>query len=138
MNPTQIVVNDKPKPIYIPRDFGKRIEKAKSDRMTPAPVRKSIPDAGGIVSRGERVDGPLGTTRFRLRLKAYLGYTYEVSGRSNKGDHAWECVPFALSQMGQIDRKKHVARSEGELEFYLSSQSGNDFFSVTFHAPGLR
>ncbi|MBK1882464.1 hypothetical protein JIN85_08560 [Luteolibacter pohnpeiensis] len=98
--------------------------------------RSARPDAGGMVSRGELVAGPFGSVRYRLRLQAYAGYRYEICGNSSQEVESWNQLPFSLTQMGPIDRRLHIALSEGMLDLFVAGSPGNEFFSVSFRAPG--
>lgn len=97
----------------------------------------TYPDGGSLVVVGTPVAGPAGgNPRFRVRIPAYAGYSYELYGNPTLADLAWSALPFSLSEAGTIDRNIYTATSEGALDLFLDQKSAKGFYYVTFRVPG--
>lgn len=100
------------------------------------PVDPAYP-GGNLIVEGQSVAGPSsGSPRFRLRFKAYAGYTYEVYGNPTLGALGGSSLPFALSATGAIDRNLYTAASESTLELFVDQSSAKGFYFVSFRVPG--
>jgi len=102
------------------------------------PVEPSYPASGAFMAMGTLVAGPGSSTRYRLRIPAYTGYTYEVYSNPTMAELEWKAVPFSITQTGTIDRSKHTATAEGSLDLYVdaSNSAVKGFYKVCFRVPG--
>lgn len=101
------------------------------------PVEPTYPVAGGFTYQGLPVAGPSGTVRFKITIAAYAGYEYEVYGNPTLDDVAWRALPFSLTQLGTLDRNRHVATATGALDIYVSTLAANQcFYKVSFRPSG--
>ncbi len=100
------------------------------------PVEPSYPGSGSLVIAGVPVAGPSSSTRFKISIPAYTGYTYEVYGNPTMADLAWSALPFAFSQTGAISANKFTATSDGTLDVYLAANAAKGFYYVSFRVPG--
>ena len=69
----------------------------------------TYPDGGSLVVAGVPVETSAGASRFRVRVPAYAGYSYEVYGNPTFADLSWSALPFSLTQDGTVDRSIHTA-----------------------------
>ena len=99
------------------------------------PVEPTYP-GGGVVIAGSAVPGPSSTTRFKISVPAYANYTYEVYGNPTLGTLSWSALPFSVSQTGAIDRNKHTATADGNLDIYLQEKATRGFYYVSFRVTG--
>ena len=104
--------------------------------MGQTPVDPSYPGGGSLIIAGAPVAGPTNSTRFKLSVPAYTGYTYEVYGNPTLGALAWSALPFSLSQVGTINTNKFTAAGNGTLNLYLTEKTNKGFYYVTFRVPG--
>lgn len=100
------------------------------------PVEPTYPAPGGFMMAGEVVAGPSNSTRYRLRIPVYTGYTYEVYGNPTLADLEWNALPFSLTQAGAPDRHKHTATAEGTLDLYVATSGSKGFYTVSYRVPG--
>jgi len=101
------------------------------------PVEPSYPGAGSLLAAGTLVEGPAGgNPRYRLRIPAYTGYTYEIYGNPTLANLGWAALPFSLTQAGAIDRHKHTAAAEGALDLYVEAKALKGMYQVSFRVPG--
>ena len=94
------------------------------------------PGGGSLVVAGIPITGTSGTERFRIRVPAYSGYSYEVYGNPTFADLGWSALPFSLTADGAPDRNIHTATVEGALDLYVAAASAKGFYSVSFRVPG--
>ena len=101
------------------------------------PVEPTYPNSGSLTAAGTLVAGPVGgNPRYKVTIRAYAGYTYEIYGNPTFADLEWRALPFAISQTGSIDRHKHTATSEGELSFYVEAKATKGFYQISFRPSG--
>ena len=101
------------------------------------PVEPSYPAPGGFNYRGVRVAGPSGgSPRFKITFPAYAGYQYEVYADPTLSDIGWKALPFSLTQIGAMDRNRHVATAAGALDIYVDAQAVKGAYKVSFRPPG--
>ena len=100
------------------------------------PVEPGYPGSGSLVIAGTPVAGPTNSTRFKISIPAYTGYTYEVYGNPTMANLAWSALPFSQSQTGLINTNKFTATSEGTLNLYLDAKASKGFYYVSFRVPG--
>ena len=100
------------------------------------PVEPGYPGSGSLVIAGTPVAGPTNSTRFKISIPAYTGYTYEVYGNPTLANLAWSALPFSQSQTGLINTNKFTATSEGTLNLYLDAKAAKGFYYVSFRVPG--
>lgn len=97
----------------------------------------TYPNGGSLLVSGALVAGPSGgNPRFRIRVPAYAGYSYEVYGNPTFADLAWSALPFSLTQAGTVDRTIHTATAEGALGLYVEQESAKGFYYVSYRVPG--
>jgi protocatechuate 3,4-dioxygenase beta subunit len=92
------------------------------------PTYPSYPNGGALVIAGTPVAGPTNSTRFRISVPTYSGYTYEIYGNPTFGDLSWKALPFALTQNGSIATNKFTATSDGTLQFYTTTAPDKGFY----------
>lgn len=100
------------------------------------PVEPGYPGSGSLVIAGVPVAGPTNSTRFKISIPAYTGYTYEVYGNPTMANLAWSALPFSQAQTGVINTNKFTATSEGTLNLYLDAKAAKGFYYVSFRVPG--
>lgn len=101
------------------------------------PVEPTYPNSGSLTAAGTLVAGPAGgNPRYKITIRAYAGYTYEIYGNPTFADLEWRALPFAIGQTGSIDRHKHTATSEGELSFYVEAKATKGFYQISFRPSG--
>lgn len=104
--------------------------------MGQTPVEPSHP-GGSLLVRGEGVPPPAGgTARYRIRLYAYAGYSYEVYGNPTLESLAWAALPFSLTAAGPLDRNIHTAAADGTLDLFVEAKAAKGFYYVAFRVPG--
>ncbi|MFO1497773.1 MAG: hypothetical protein U1G07_05155 [Verrucomicrobiota bacterium] len=100
------------------------------------PVEPTYP-GGSLLVAGTPVAGPTSSSpRFRLRIPAYAGYSYEVYSNPTLGELTWAALPFALSAAAAIDRNIYTATSEGDLDLFVEEKAQKGFYYVSFRVPG--
>jgi protocatechuate 3,4-dioxygenase beta subunit len=101
------------------------------------PVEPTYPGGGSLLVAGTLVSGSAGgNPRYRLRVPAYAGYTYEIYGNPTLAEFEWRALPFSISETGAIDRHKHTATADGSLNFYVEARAVKGFHAVSFRVPG--
>ncbi|MCI0539672.1 MAG: hypothetical protein L0Z50_31070 [Verrucomicrobiales bacterium] len=101
------------------------------------PVEPTYPGSGSLSVAGTVVSGPTGgSSRFRVRVPAYTGYSYELYSNPTLGALAWAALPFSLTQTGAIDRHIFTATNDGALDLYVEQKAVKGFYSVSFRVPG--
>ena len=85
---------------------------------------------------GVPVETSSGASRFRIRVPAYAGYSYEVYGNPTFADLSWSALPFSLTEDGTVYRSIHTATAEGSLELFVDSKAAKGFYHVSFRVPG--
>ena len=70
------------------------------------------------------VAGPTNSTRFKISVPAYAGYTYEVYGNPTLGPLAWSALAFSLSPAGTINTNKLTAGSKTLQTMKVRMRSG--------------
>lgn len=101
------------------------------------PSEPTYPNGGSLVVAGATVAGlTAGSTRYRISVPAYTGYTYEIYGNPTMADLDWKTLPFSISPTVSADRNKHTATSEGTLTFYVDAKATRGFYKVSFRVPG--
>jgi protocatechuate 3,4-dioxygenase beta subunit len=101
------------------------------------PVEPSYPNGGSLLVSGTLVAATAGANpRYRLRIPAYAGYSYEVYGNPTLGPLAWGALPFSLTPTGIIDRNIYTAASEGALDVYVETKAAKGYYYVSFRVPG--
>jgi hypothetical protein len=101
------------------------------------PVEPTYPNGGGLMLAGTLVAGPAdGNARYKLSLRGYAGYSYEVYGNPTMAELGWSALPFSLSQTGAIDRSIHTATSEGALDIFVEAKAVKGFYYISFRVPG--
>ena len=91
------------------------------------------------VSRMVRTEDPPSMqmkTRTSPPSRFYANYTYELYGNPTFADLEWKALPFALTQTGAIDRRKHTATRDGSLNIFVEAKALKGFYKVTFRVPG--
>lgn len=97
----------------------------------------TYPGAGELVVAGTPVAGPQGSkNRYRIRVPAYAGYSYEVYGNPTLASLGWKALPFSLSATGAIDRNIQTATAEGTLDLFVEQPAERGFYLVSFRVPG--
>jgi len=99
-------------------------------------VEPGYPGSGSLVIAGTPVAGPTNSTRFKISVPAYTGYTYEVYGNPTLGPLTWSALPFSLSQAGAINTNKLTAVADGTLDLYVEEKAAKGFYYVAFRVPG--
>ncbi len=101
------------------------------------PAEPTYPDGGSLLVSGTPVAGPSGANpRFRIRVPAHAGYSYEIYGNPSLADLAWSALPFSLTAAGAIDRQIQTAGAEGTLDLYVEQKALKGFYHVSFRVPG--
>lgn len=115
------------------------------------PVDPIYPNGGSLVVSAAPVAGPTNSTRFKLSLPAYTGYTYEVYGNptmANVGSSltnwqtsyltnmGWGGLPFSLTQTGAINTNRFTAPSNGTISLYLQEKAARGYYYISFRRPG--
>jgi hypothetical protein len=102
-----------------------------------APVEPTYPNGGSMIVSGMPVDGPVGEpSRYRLRIPAYSGYSYEVYANPTLGALAWAALPFSLTATGSIDRNIQTVDRDGTLDLYVEAKAVKGFYYISFRVPG--
>ena len=101
-----------------------------------SPVEPGYPGGGSLVIAGTPVAGPANSTRFKISVPAYTGYTYEVYGNPTLGPLAWSALPFSLSPAGTINTNRFTAGSNGALDLYVEAKAVKGLYYVAFRVPG--
>ncbi|MBL9138173.1 MAG: hypothetical protein JNK85_20055 [Verrucomicrobiales bacterium] len=102
-----------------------------------SPSEPTYPNGGSLIVSGSPVPSTTGASdRFRIRVPAYSGYTYEVYANPTLADLAWASIPFSVSASGSVDRHKHTATADGSLDLYLDQKAVKGFYYVSFRVPG--
>ncbi len=83
---------------------------------------------------GTPVEGVPG--RFRIRVPAYVGYSYEVYANPTLAPLGWRAMPFALTEGGTVDRNIHTATAEGALDLFVDAAATRGFYFVSYRVPG--
>ncbi|MBL9174524.1 MAG: hypothetical protein JNL10_13390 [Verrucomicrobiales bacterium] len=96
----------------------------------------TYPNGGSLVVAGVPVETSAGASRYRIRVPAYAGYSYEVYGNPTFADLGWSALPFSLTQDGAVDRSIHTATAEGSLDLYVDAKAVKGFYQVSFRVPG--
>lgn len=96
------------------------------------PSEPTYPGGGSLVVEGKKA----GNGRYRIRVPAYVGYSYEVYGNPTLGALGWGALPFALTELGTIERHIHTAAAEGTLDLYVTKKAEKGFYFVSFRVPG--
>lgn len=96
------------------------------------PTEPTYPEGGSLVVSGTRTE----TGRFRVRVPAYAGYSYEVYGNPTFADLGWRALPFGLSESGALDRHLYTATEEGALDLYVGEAATRGFYTVSYRVPG--
>jgi protocatechuate 3,4-dioxygenase beta subunit len=114
------------------------------------PVEPTYP-AGTFLVSAQAVAGPTNSQRFMISIPAYTNYTYEIYGNPNLAaagaltnlssqssltNLGWGSLPFATSQLGDINTNKYTASANGQLALFLKEKSTNGFYFVAFRVPG--
>lgn len=114
------------------------------------PIEPTYP-AGSFVIAGTPIAGPTNSTRFKVSIPAYTGYTYEVYGNPSLAgagsgvtnwaasyltNMSWAALPFSLTQTGSINTNKFTATSDGTLNLFLEEQAVKSNYYVSFRVPG--
>ncbi|MBN8248564.1 MAG: hypothetical protein J0L84_14130 [Verrucomicrobia bacterium] len=96
------------------------------------PTEPTYPAGGSLVVSGM----PMAGGRFRLRVPAYAGYSYEVYGNPTFAELGWQALPFGLTETGALDRHIHTAAAEGTLDLYVHLPAIKGFYTVSYRVPG--
>ena len=99
-------------------------------------VEPGYPGTGSLVITGTPVAGPANSTRFKISVPAYSGYTYEVYGNPTLGPLMWSALPFSVSQAGAINTNKLTAGADGTQDLYVEEKAAKGFYYVAFRVPG--
>lgn len=101
------------------------------------PVEPIYPGGGSLVVAGSAVPGTSGgTSRYKLTVPAYSGYSYEIYGNPTLGELSWAALPFSLTQTGAIDHHIYTATSDGALDLFVEQKAIKGFYYVSFRVPG--
>lgn len=100
------------------------------------PVEPTVHASGGFLTTGEEVTGAGSEVRYKLTIPTYTNFTYEVYANPTMADTAWAAVPFSLTQIGTVDRNRHTAANEGQLNIYVDAKALRGAYRVSFRMPG--